>query len=419
MAPYTATVERQKKNRVEVTVTFDPSLSSPAEETALQRLGQNVKIEGFRPGKAPVDMLRKQIDSQRLFEETVRILLQQHLGAILEEHKVQPIIPPRVEAVSREPVTMKVIFVERPVAKVKGADKIKIAKKEMPIEQKYVDGIMEQVRDQHAVKKTVDRPVQDGDEVVMSFHGTDAAGKDIPGASADNYEIRVGSHQLVPGFEEALIGVAPGGAKTFTVTMPEKYHAEELAGKPMTFAVSIKEVREVERPELNDAFVKAKLGQESMAKWKEEIEGNIRAQDERFSQMQREQELMEAIRKNTQVELADELIDEEMRVIIEEFAGRLQQRGQTLQDWLTQTKKKAEDAEKEFRSQAEERLTVRLGIAALIEDKKIELSQEEMDQLAKDVVGGGKVSQEEVTDRMNNAIWRTKVEKLVKMMLEQ
>lgn len=415
MAPFTATVERKKAHRVEVTVTFDPSLASSAEQTALARLGANVKLEGFRPGKAPADMLKKQIDSQRLFEETVRVLLQEHLGALLEEHKVQPIIPPRVEAVSREPVTLRVVFVERPAATVKSG-KINVAKKEFPVEQKDIDAVVRSTLDQFSLKTPVERAAAEGDEVVMDFRGTDADGKDVPGASAKDYVIVLGSKQLVPGFEDNLTGLAKGDAKTFTVTMPAKYQAKELAGKPMTFAVTIGEVREVKKPDLTDAFVKEKLSFDTVADWKKHIEGNIRAQDERFATMQMEQDLMQEIIKHTSVDLAEELLEEETRALIEEFAGRLEQRKLSLSDWLKQTGKKPEDAEKEFKEQAKERLTLRLGLAALIEEKKIEVSQEETDVLAKEVLGGRKVATGEATDILHNAIWRKKVEKLIAMM---
>lgn len=415
MAPFTATVERKKAHRVEVTVTFDPALSSAAETAALTRLGTNVNIEGFRPGKAPADMLKKHIDAQRLFEETVRVLLQQHLGALLEEHKVQPIIPPRVEAVSREPVTLKVVFVERPEATVKSG-KIKVQKKEMPVEQKDIDAVVNTTLEQFAVKTEVERAAKDGDEVTMDFRGTDGEGKDVPGASAQGYGIVVGSKQLVPGFEDNLKGLSKGEQKTFTIVMPEKYQAKELAGKPMTFAVTVTQVREVKKPELNDAFVKEKLSFDTVADWKKHIEGNIRAQDERFMRMQMEQDLMQEIVKHTQVELADELLEEETRSIIDEFASRLEQRKMSLSDWLQQTNKKAEDAEKEFKEQAKERLTLRLGLAALIEEKKVELSQEETDAVAKEVLGERKVATGEATDMLHNAVWRKKVEKLIAMM---
>lgn len=417
MAPYTATVKRLPKHRVEMTVSFDAALTGEAEKKALERLGSQVKLEGFRPGKAPADMLRAHIDPQRLFEEAVRILLQGHMASLLQEHGVEPIIPPRVEAVTKEPVSLKVILVERPEATVK-AGKIKVEKKEMKVEQKDIDAVMNATQAQFATKKTVDRAAKDGDEIVMDFRGTDGDGKEVPGATAEGYEITLGSKQLVPGFEDALLGLKPKEQKTFTVTMPEKYHAKELANKPMTFAVTVQEVREVQKPELNDAFAKEKLSLDSMGAWKTEIEQNIRVQDDRFLKMQREQELFTQITKHTSVDLADELIEEETRALLEEFSARLEERGQSLTDWLTQSKKKPEEAEKEFKEQATERLKLRLGLAALIAEKKIELSQDEVTALTKDIVGNDrKLSQNEVTDRLHNAIWRQKVEKLVEMML--
>lgn len=416
MAAPTVTIERKKAHRVEMTAVFDAATVAAAEKAAILRLGAEVKLEGFRPGKAPADMLKAQLNPQRLFEETVHDLLQERLAGLLEEHAIRPVIPPRVEAVSRTPVTLKIVFVEKPEATVK-AGKIKVEKKEMQVEQKDIDGVVASTLEQFAVKTPVDRAAKEGDEVVMTFRGSDKDGNDVAGASAEGYEIVLGSKQLVPGFEDALVGLAKGEAKTFTVTMPAKYHAKELANQPMTFAVTLTEVREVQRPALTDAFVKEKLSFDSVDAWKKHIEGNIRAQDERFLAMQREQELMQQIIKHTSVDLAEELVAEETKALIEEFAERLAQRGQTLSDWLKQTGKKPEDAEKEFGTQAAERLTLRLGLAALIEEKKVELTQEETDALTKDTLGGRTVASGEATDLLHNAMWRKKVEKLIAMFL--
>lgn len=150
-----ATVERLPKHRVECTVTFPKEETTLGEEEAIRTLGNALEIPGFRAGKAPLSVLRERIDPEKLFEETVRALLAKTITALVEAHHIHPIIPPKVEVRSRDPLTIRITFIERPTVTLRGMDKIKIEKKTRKIEeadiQKMIDSLLTQYPEKPAL----------------------------------------------------------------------------------------------------------------------------------------------------------------------------------------------------------------------------------------------------------------------------
>lgn len=370
-------IDRQKGGKAVVTVTVPPDVASDAENAALQRLGSRVNVKGFRPGKAPESVLREKVDPDALFEETVRVALRSVMPSMLKEHDLRPIIPPRVEAVSREPLTLRVTFVERPPVKVKNAEKLAPPKEPLTVDPKDIDRVIQSSLAEHRTYASVDRPAAKGDRVTARFSAVDKEGKDIPGLRAESERIVLGESRLLPGFEDALEGIAAGQEKTFTLTLPEKFPAEHLRGAPATFTVHVQSVESVSTPAFDDAFAKEKLQQPSAQAFREMIERSLREQEEQFRRMSRERTLLDAIRDATQADLPEELVDQELQQLVEEWASRLEQQGKTVEDALKSQGKTAKQVEEELRAEARNRWMLRLGIAQLIEEKKLELTPEE------------------------------------------
>ncbi|PIR48546.1 trigger factor [Candidatus Peregrinibacteria bacterium CG10_big_fil_rev_8_21_14_0_10_55_24] len=376
----TAAPKRLKGNRIVCTVTFSAQEISPAETQALAKLGEAVRIPGFRPGKVPPKMLRERVDPGALLEETVRALMPSTFKRLVEEHDLKPIMAPKVEAQSRDPLTVTITFVEHPDVKVKGASKIRVDRKEVKIDPKDIDRMMDYVLSQHQKTQEVERAAQEGDQVTMDFWGEDSAKKEVAGTRTSGHTVLLGSKTLIPGFEEELIGMKRGDAKTFTLTFPEKYHAQALAGKPVTFHVTVTKVESVEKPQLTDAFVKEQLGEQSVDAFRKRVEESLRTQEEQIEHRRREEELLKRIREATVVDLAPELVEEEERDILERFGAELERKNLTLEQWLSKSGKKADELTADMRKQAENRLTLRFGIQKIAEEREIDLTDGEMEQ---------------------------------------
>lgn len=425
MSTNNVTVERLPKSRVVCTVIVDEAQYAPAEIEALNRFAQHVDIKGFRPGHAPIDMVRARVPQEDLFEEAIRLVLRNVIPGIAEEQKISPVIPPKVEVTSRLPLTLKITFIERPEVTVKDADSIKVEKKSAEADPKDIQRVIDSVLHDNRVNTEVDRAAKEGDQVTIDFWAADDQGTEIEGMRAVNYEALLGSKSLLPGFEDELVGLSKGQNKTFTLTLPEKFQAEHLRNKPATFHVTMQKVEDVQMPELTDEFAKEKLQAESADAFKAMVADSIRSQEEQFAGMTRERTLMDEIRKRTNVEIADELIEEEVRGMVDEWAQRLEQQGKTIAEVLEQQKKTPEDVEKEMREQAADRWKLRLGIAKLIEERKIELTPEELqkafdaflDNLPDEQKAGAKAELEKRSSLYEEVRWRALVDKLVAQLL--
>ncbi|MBT5468249.1 trigger factor, partial [Candidatus Peregrinibacteria bacterium] len=329
----------------------------------------------------PMDQVKDKVDSDKLFQQTIHHLLPTTFEKLIESDNIKPIIHPRVEAVSQSPLTVKIIFVEKPEVKIKGIDKIKIEKKEPEVDEKEMNKMIDYILAKHKKIIPVEREAKSGDQVTMDFWGSDKEDKEIDGIRTEGHIVEIGSKVLIPGFEDALIGMKKGEEKAFTLTFPEKYHAEQLQNQPVTFHVTVKDIAEINMPELNDEFAQKELQSKDVADFKKQISDSMLQQEITVEHQRRERILMDEIVKCTTVELAEELISEETKQMVGEFSQQLQQQGMTMETWMTQSGKKAEEVMEDMKEQSTTRLKLRLGMQKLIDEKNIDISDEEMDMV--------------------------------------
>ena len=236
----------------------------------------------------------------------------------------------------------------------------------------------------------------------------------------------IGSSHLLPGFEDQLLGLKKGEKKSFTLTLPEKFQAEQLRGKPATFHVTVKTVEETHLPAFDDAFAKEKLQSTSAEAFKATVRDSLQKQEEQFERMRRENELLTAIRTSTTAEIADELLAEEMRSIVNEWTERVKKEQINPEDALKKEGKTVQQKQEEWKKQAEDRWKLRLGISALIEEKKITVSAEELqtafDDFLSRVPGAEKDHAKKELESHGTLYeelrWRAMVEKTLELLLQ-
>lgn len=377
MADTRSTIDRKRGSaRAVCTIACTPEELQAAETAALEKLAAHVNLPGFRPGKAPADLVRQKVKEDALLEETIRELLPKLLPVILQEQKLNPIIPPKVAVAKREPLTLAFTFVEKPAVTVKGGAKLKVEKKETKVDPAEVEQVIGSVLEDHRMTAPVERASAMGDQITMDFKGTTPEGQEIPGLQAKGETVVLGKNSLIPGFEEHLTGLKPGESKSFTLTLPATLPVESLKNKPVLFHVTVSKVEAVTLPELTDAFVKDTLKLESVAALRKQIEESIKTREEQMETARREQAVLDAVRDATQADLPEELIDEESRMILEEMEERLSRQGRSLKDWMEGKDPKV--ISEELKKSAGDRLKMRFGLEQLLIDRKIELSDDEM-----------------------------------------
>ena len=371
-------LKREKSGAASCIAEFTEEAFEAAQQKAIKELGKEVKVDGFRPGQAPVEKLREKLNGEQVLNAAIRLLLPEVMEAMINEHKLHPIIPPKVDVEEMKPLKLKITFYEKPEVKIKGADKIQVKTDAPKLEDKDVERLVEYVRKQHQTSAKKDGPAAVGDRVTMDFWGETLDGREVENIRTTGHQVILGSKVLLPGFEDELIGVQAGDKKDFTLTFPEKHQAEELRNKPVAFHVQVTEVETVDVPELTDEFVQKNLQLDSVEAFKTQVREYMVEQEKQSLRKKYEEEALEKIRAATQVQLAPELIDDEFRAMLDDLQQHLQKQNVSFKDWLAQNNKTPENAEKELREQAEKRLTVRLGLAKLVDEKDIQMTDEEM-----------------------------------------
>ena len=368
---------------VTLTVNADQAQIDAAKLQAVKHLGAKLKLQGFRPGKAPLALMEKQLDPNALQSEFFEIIINNVYLIALREQKVRPVTQPQVSILKFVPYSeLEVSYELEAIGEIKLPDysKIKIAKKPVSVAAKDVDEVIDNLRTRAAAKKEVTRAAKLGDEVVLDFKGVDAATKQpISGADGKDYALVLGSKSFIPGFEDEVVGLKPADSKEFTITFPKDYSAEALQNRAVSFSITIHKVNQVVQPKADDAFAASVGPFKSLTELRTDIEGQL--QTERSAQAERDydNELLEQIAKKTDVVVPKPLVDDEIDRIEAEEKRNLVYRGQTWQEHLdlegideTQHREKNRDG-------AELRVKAGLVLAEIAEQEHITVTPEELE----------------------------------------
>ena len=323
-------------SHTEVLVIADEKSWKDAQNKAFEKQAANVTIDGFRKGKAPANLVRQKVDGMKVIDDAINSLLPEMYRQIIEEDGVKPYARPSVEVTKVSDTELEVKFTITTAPEVKlGAYKgLKIGHGDVKVEAADVDAALASLLANNASLVLKEGEAKEGDTVVMDFLGK-INGEPFEGGAGQNYELELGSHSFVPGFEEQLVGHKAGEHVDVNITFPENY-VENLKGKPAVFECDIHEVKEKKLPELNDEFVKElKIqGVETVEQLKanktEEIRRN-KQQEERRTYMSK---LLDEIVKGSEIEIADEIIDSQVESRREDMEKRMGQSGLNLKQYL-------------------------------------------------------------------------------------
>jgi len=369
--------------QVKLAVTLDASDLAKVEPKTLNRLAKNMKVAGFRPGKVPASVAKKQLDSNALGMELAEDAVNHFMAEVLATEKLQPLDQPKVELTKYVPNdTLEFTADVEVLPEIKLGDykKLKAKKIAVTITDKDVDDVVERMRLGMAEKKDVDRAAKNSDEVWIDFKGT-KDGKEVPGASGKEYPLVLGSSTFIPGFEEGLVGKKVGDTFDLPLTFPKDYHQKSLAGQKVDFAVIVTKVKEVTLPAVNDEFA-AKCGPfKTVAELRADVKRELTDQKEREALDKLKDELIEQLIKGSHIPAPEVLIVDQIASLERDFTQNLLYRGMTLQQYLDEQKLTIDEwRTKELRVQAIRRVQVGLALADLSKLEDIELSMDELNQ---------------------------------------
>ena len=329
-------VTKLEHSHVQVDVVVDEQSWKNAQDKAFNKLAENVTIDGFRKGKAPKNLVKARIDQMKVLDEAINSLLPKIYEEILTEDKIRPYARPQVDVtkVSDTELEVKFVLVTAPEVKLGAYKGLEIGKKEVKVTKKDVEEALEGALKDNASLVVKEGEAALGDVVVMDFVGR-INGEPFDGGSAQNHELELGSHQFIPGFEEQLVGHKAGEKVDVNVTFPENY-TEALKGKPAVFECTIHEVKEKKLPELNDEFVKELKveGIDTVEAFRARKEEDLKRQKEQEARREYMSKLVAQIVKNSEIDLAEEIVANQVEARREDMVKRIEQSGLQLEQYL-------------------------------------------------------------------------------------
>lgn len=376
-------ITKLSDTRIKATITVGKEELEKAEAIALARLAKDVKADGFRKGKAPAHVVKKSVSPAALSDEVLNTAINTAVVETFIKEDIQVIQRPEVEVAKFVPGQELEFSAESdvvPPIKLGDYKKLGAKKPAVKVEAKEVDEVVERLRQGFATKEKIDRAAEDKDEVVIDFVGKkdDVA---FEGGTAEDYSLTLGSNSFIPGFEEAVVGHKAGDKFDIKVSFPKDYHVDELKGQPVVFETTLKEVRGVKLPELNDELA-AKAGDfTSLKDLKDDIKREITANKERQAENDYQDELVKKLIESSDVTAPASLVDDQMQSIEQDVMQNLTYQNITLDQYVASQKFNDVDEwrEKELRKSAEMRVKSGLVLAELTKQEKVTATEEEID----------------------------------------
>ena len=372
-----------EKTKGELKVDIEGDVWQNAQKKAFNKLAKDVQLPGFRKGKAPLDLVKKQIAEQNILVEAVEGIAQEALDLGLVEHKLNPITRPELgmDAISTEKVSIKFTFEVLGEVTLGEYKNLGLTKEVAIVTPEEVEAKLEGLRTQFAeLVLKEEGSVEHKDTAIIDFEGF-KDGVAFEGGKGENFSLEIGSNTFIPGFEDALVCMKSGEEKDVTLTFPENYQAEHLAGQEVVFKVKVNEIKSKQLPALNDDFAK-EVNQkdiDSLDALKAKFETDILADKAKKAEDDFNNALLTRVVEGSTLEVPAVLVDDETQTMLEDFANRLQQQGFSLKQYTEITGQTEDDLRAQMRIDAEGKVKVRLVLDAVAKAENITVTHEEID----------------------------------------
>ena len=395
-----SSVEAVEANKVKLSVEIDDAEFESEVNAAFKRLAKEVRLPGFRPGKAPRKVLEARLGADVGRQEALREALPVYYSKAVIEHDVDVIAAPEIDITSGQQsggVSFDAVVEVRPQVTVAGYQSLRVEIPNPNPTDEEIDAQLDRLRNQYALLETADREIVDGDHVTIDIAGT-YEGEAVPGLTTTDYLYEVGKGTVVPEIDENLRGAKAGDELEFTAVHPDPEEDGELQ-----FVVTVKEVKEKVLPEVDDDFARNASEFDTAAELRADIEKQLATQKRSFGQM--------AVRMRTTVELAkliddevpEAMVNSEMQSRIEDLVMRLRDQGVTLEQYLSATGRTPQQITEEAREAAIEGVKTDLALRAVAAAEGIEVSEDDIDRELAPVAEQAKLDLETVRKRFTDS----------------
>jgi len=374
-------LERLENNQVKLTIGVSAEKFEEGMQYAFNKNKKHISIPGFRKGKAPRAFVEKMYGPEIFYEDAINYVIPEVYEAAIKEHNLEVVSRPEfdVETIEKgKDVVLTAVVTVKPEVTLGQYKEVEVPKMEIEVKEEEIEEELKRVQEQNARIITVtDRPVKDGDEVVIDFEGF-IDGEAFEGGKGTDYTLKIGSHTFIDTFEEQLIGARPGDDLEVNVTFPENYHQKDLAVKPALFKVEIKEIKEKELPALDDEFAKDVSEFETLDEYKKDIKAKLLEQKEKAAKLEKERNALEKVIENAKMDVPEVMIDNQIDQMVQDFSMRMRYQGLPVEQYLQFTGQTMEKLRENFRSDAEFQVKARLVLEEIAKVENIEVTDEEL-----------------------------------------
>lgn len=384
-------IEKQDNSKVVLEFTMSKEDFNKNLDKAFAKNAKYFKAPGFRNGKVPRAIVEKMYGETVLFDSVIEDTVDEEYRIAIEENNLEVVSKPELDikqiGKDKDLIYTVTVFV-KPEAIVKDYKGIEVKKFNTKVSKKDIDNALEQARDKNARTVTVeDRALEMKDISTIDFEGF-VDGVAFEGGKGENFELTIGSGQFIPGFEEQLVGMKIGEEREINVKFPDEYHAENLAGKDAMFKVKLISIKSKVLPELDDEFAKDISEFDTLEEYKKDVEKKLKEEKEKQAEADKEAQAIEKIVENTEVNIPDSMIEDQMEQMVEQFNANLSYQGLNLETYCKYLGTTVEAFKETLKPQATKDVKLKLALEYIAKTENITATDEDIntkiDELAKE-----------------------------------
>ena len=372
--------EKIEGSKVELHFSVEQDVFEAACERAYKKEVGKINIPGFRKGKAPRAMIEKMYGKGFFYDTALNDILPEAYEAAVAEAGIEPVAQPEIDVLSLDEngvVFTAKVFV-KPDVKIEGYFGIEVTKEVAPVTDEEINKELDLVRERNSRELDAnDRPAELGDTAVIDFEGF-VDGVAFEGGKGEDYALKLGSGQFIPGFEEQIVGHSVDDEFDVNVTFPAEYHAEDLAGKASVFKVKLHALTKVELPELDDEFAKDVSEFDTLDEYKADLKAKIEKRHESAAQNAVDGQLMDALIEKLEANIPEAMFETEAENFVRDYDNQLRMQGLDLKTYFQYTGMTLETLRAQFRPQAEKQVKARLALEKIAELENLTASEDDI-----------------------------------------
>lgn len=390
--------KKEQANSYELVVSVDGETFEKAVNAVYKKQVKNINIQGFRKGKAPRAVVEKMYGSEVFYEDAMQDCYPDALYDAAKEAGIEIVKVESLEAVeaSKNGFTFKTNVIVKPTMEINNYKGIEVEKKSTEVTDELIDAEIEKIRERNSRMVTVeDRACENGDTAVIDFEGF-ADGVAFEGGKAENYNLKLGSGNFIPGFEEQIVGHKTGEEFSINVKFPEDYQAEELKGKDAEFKIVLHEIKTTELPEVDDEFVKDVTDKDTLDEWKEELKETVatRLADEADKDV--DDQIANKLMELLEGEIPEAMFENQANEMVREFDMRLRSQGLDMNTYMQYMGMDPNSLTDMYKDEAEKRVKLRLALETVAVKENIEVSSDDLEEEYKKIAENYKMEVEQV-----------------------